>query len=424
MKINKVAKNASWIVGCKIMQSGLALLINAVTARYFGPSNYGLLNYAASLVAFVTPIATMGTSEVLVGKLINTPEREGELLGTSIALNLVSSLCCIIGISSFLWLSNPDDTVANVVVGLYSLILIAQSLEQIQYWFHAKYISKYVSIISLAAYLVISIYKFILLYYKKSIYWFAISNSADYLLIAISLMIIYRVKNGTKLIVTRSAAKELLGLGKHYILPGLMGLVLAQSDRVMLRWMYSDTEVGFYSAALSITALTGFVFNAIITSFRSFVLEEKTISKSRFEKAMTQCYGVITYLAIIQSVFLVIFAKPVVNILYGVQYDRSIGILKVLVWYTTFSYIGGVRTIWILAEGKQKYLWIISFFGMTINIVLNFLLIPRLQEVGAAIATVITQLFTNVVLIYWIKPLRDNLRYMVKGFIIRDLVRR
>ena len=56
MRRNKIFVNASWIIGCKIMQSGLALLINALTARYFGPSNFGLINYAASLVAFVTPV--------------------------------------------------------------------------------------------------------------------------------------------------------------------------------------------------------------------------------------------------------------------------------------------------------------------------------------------------------------------------------
>lgn len=422
MRINKVAKNASWIVGCKIAQSGFALLINALTARYFGPSNFGLLNYAASLVAFVTPIMTLGTTEILVNELIKTPKREGEIIGTSIVMTMISSICCIVGISTFMRVSNPDDSAAVMVVSIYSLLLIPQSLEQIQYWFHARYLSKYVSITAFFAYLLVSLYKIILLIYRKSVYWFALSNCLDHLLIAVTLLVIYWTKTGTWLSASRSVAKELWDLGKHYILPGLMGLVLAQSDRVMLRWTCGDTEVGLYSAAYSIAGLSSFVFNAIVTSFCPTILEAKKKSKCQFDTRMIQCYGIITYLAIVQSIFITVLAEYIVRILYGSDYYQAIPVLKVVVWYTMFSYIGAVRTVWILAESKQKYLWIISFSGMVLNILLNLVLIPKLQSMGAAIATLITQFFTNIVIVACIKPLRINIEYIFKGLNIKNML--
>ena len=61
MQANKVVKNASWIIVCKIIQSALGLVVTMLSARFLGPSGYGLINYAASIVAFFTmPISLTG----------------------------------------------------------------------------------------------------------------------------------------------------------------------------------------------------------------------------------------------------------------------------------------------------------------------------------------------------------------------------
>ena len=64
--MNRVAKNATWIIGCRIVQAVFALLINMLTARYLGPSSYGLITYASSLVAFVVPIMQLVFNAILV----------------------------------------------------------------------------------------------------------------------------------------------------------------------------------------------------------------------------------------------------------------------------------------------------------------------------------------------------------------------
>ncbi|MBR6777181.1 MAG: polysaccharide biosynthesis C-terminal domain-containing protein, partial [Clostridia bacterium] len=305
----------------------------------------------------------------------------------------------------------------------YSLLLISQSLEQIQYWFHAQYLSKYVSIVSFCAYLLISIYKIALLATEKGIYWFAVSNSIDHLVIAISLFVIYKVKKGQKLKFSVGMVKTLWDKGRHYILPELMGLVLAQSDRIMLRFMCGDSEVGLYSAAYSICVMTSFVFSAIITSFRPLILQAKVESAEEYEHSIIKLYGIIIYLSLLQSVCVSIFNPLIINILYGESYISAVPILFVIIWYTPFSYIGSVRTVWVLAEDKQKYLWIISFTGMVLNIALNLVLIPFLKGTGAAIATLATQIFTNIIIVSLVKPLRINIKYILKSFNLKRIIK-
>ena len=50
--MNRLVNNASWIIGCKIVQNILSFVVSMMSARYLGPSNYGLITYATSVVAF------------------------------------------------------------------------------------------------------------------------------------------------------------------------------------------------------------------------------------------------------------------------------------------------------------------------------------------------------------------------------------
>ena len=106
MKANKIVKNATWIIGCKIIKAILTVIVTMITARYLGPSNYGLISYAASIVTFVTPIMKLGLDSIIVHEIINNPDGEGKILGTTILANLISATLCIIGISSFVCIVN------------------------------------------------------------------------------------------------------------------------------------------------------------------------------------------------------------------------------------------------------------------------------------------------------------------------------
>ena len=136
-------------------------------ARYLGPQNFGVISYAASLVGFVTPLVFLGLNNVLVQEITKNPDKEGVIIGTSILLSIISALLCMLGVIIFTFFANAGETETIFVTSLYSLILIFQVLDLIQYWFQAKLLSKYSSIISLVAYFIVSGYKVILLIYQK-----------------------------------------------------------------------------------------------------------------------------------------------------------------------------------------------------------------------------------------------------------------
>lgn len=423
MNKNIVVKNASWIIGIQIVKSLLGLVISMLTARFLGPSNFGLINYAASIVAFVTPIMYLGLNGVLVQEIVNTPEKEGEILGTSVTMTFLSSLLCVIGVISFAAAVNRGERETVIVCALYSTLLIFQSLELLNYWFQAKLLSKYASGVALFAYAVISGYKIYLLAAHKSIYWFALSNALDYMIIVIGLFIVYKRLGGGRLRFNLSTARRLWGKSRYYIVSNMMIAIFAQTDRIMLKLMINDAATGYYSAAVACAGMTGFVFTAIIDSFRPLIFDDKKTDEIRYEKDMCRLYGIIIYLSLLQSLVITLFSGLIIKILYGAAYSASINALKLIVWYTTFSYLGSVRNIWILAENKQKYLWIINLSGALANVALNYILIPITGIMGAALASLVTQIFTNVIIGFIIRPIRYSNTLMLRALNPKEITK-
>jgi O-antigen/teichoic acid export membrane protein len=275
----------------------------------------------------------------------------------------------------------------------------------------------------LLAYVIVSVYKIFLLVTAKNVYWFAVSHSIEYGIIGIALICLYFDKKGQKLSFSFTRAKKMFSKSKHYILAALMVVVIQNTDHIMLTSMVGKSENGIYSAAITCVIIFQFVYVAIVDSFRPMILSLKKEKDPLYENNVSRLYGISLYLAIAQGIVFFVMAKIIVFILYGNDFSESIAVLRILVVYFVFSVMGLVRNVWILAEEKQKYLWIINLSGAVANIILNALLIPFWGACGAAFASLITQFFANFILGFIIKPLRENNKLMIKGLNPRFFVR-
>lgn len=409
---SKIVKNASWIMVCRIAQAFITLIIGTISARYLGPSNYGIINYAVSVVAFMVPVVQLGLRHILVQEIVNQPENEGKVVGTSLALSAIASALGIVGVAAFAMIANRGKTDTIIVCVLSSISLVFQCLEMIQYWFQAKLLSKYVAITSLAAYAIASIYRVILLVTGQSVHWFALAQSVDFCMIAVILAVIYKRVGTQKLSFSWSLGKQLVSKSRYYIVSGLMVTLFSHTDHVMLTLMCGEAENGIYSAAYTCASLLTFVYAAVIDSVRPVIFESKKHDQQSFERNVKRLYTLILYLGLAQSLVFTISAPLIVGLLYGQDYQASVGVLQILTWYTAFAYTGTVRNIWILAMDKQKIIWVINLLGALLNVAGNAVLIPLIGASGAAIASVATQFFTNFALSFMIPTLRENGRLM------------
>jgi O-antigen/teichoic acid export membrane protein len=296
----------------------------------------------------------------------------------------------------------------------------------LQYWFQAKLMSKYASLAMLCSYVVVSAYKIYLLASQKSVYWFALSHAVEYGVTGLLLFFAYRKKSASGLGFSFCLAKQMFSKSRHYILAALMVVAYSRIGSVLLTLICGEAEIGFYTTALTCTSITGFVFTAIIDSVRPAVLESRKKSRESFEKDIARVYSLIFWLALAQSIFFVLFAEFVVSFLYGEEYLPAITVLQILSWSTLFSYLGYIRNIWILGEEKHSVLWKINLSGAVFSAASNAILIPMWGASGAAVAAVLTQLFTNFVVGFIFKEIRPNNKLIIKGLnpkLLVDLVK-
>lgn len=426
----KVFKNATWIIIFRVIQFGLNLIISMLSAKYLGPERYGLTTYAASIASFFIPIALMGLSDTLVKELSDDPDHEGEILGSSLVISIFSSILSMAGMTSVAYLLNADDKLTILFCGLYSFSLLFQNSEIISCWFQLKLISQYPSVAALIAFAASASYRIYLLSTGKGILWFSAITVIDFGVVFVLLMIFYRFLKGPKLSFSVNTVKRLLLRSRYYILVGIVVASFSSVDKILLKQLISDEANGLYSAAFSICAATSFVYAAIIGSFRPSVIQLAKTDKTAFEGRVKTLFSIIIWISIIQNLVFSLFGGMIIERVLGEQYLEAIPVFRILTWFTTFSYLGSARNVWILSNNKYNYLWIISSIGALSGIALNWLLISSYGMIGAAISAILTQVITNFVTGFIFHDLRPVNDLMIKALspvyivdFIKDLIR-
>ncbi len=418
---NKTAKNAGWLIGGKIAQMAINLVVGLLTARYLGPSNYGIINYAAAYIAFFSSFCTLGINSVLVKEFVDYPKLEGKIIGTTLALKAIASFLSALVIICIVNIVDAGEKETIIVVVLSSIGLMFHIFETINYWFQSQLNSKVTAIVSFVAYVIVAVYKCILLILNKSVIWFAFATSLDYICVGVMLLFIYKKYNGGKFSFSWAYGKDLLSKSYHFILPSLMVAIYGQTDKIMLKHIINDAETGYYSTAVSLCSVWCFVLSAIIDSLYPSIMRAFNSDERSFVKKNKQLYSIVFYISISVSLIFTIFAKPIVSILYGVEYLPTVNPLRIITWYTAFSYLGVARNAWIVCKNKQKHLKSIYIAAALSNVILNAIFIPMWGATGAAVASLVAQILNTIVVPFFIKELRENSRMMLEAILLKNV---
>lgn len=419
---NKVVKNAGWLMMGKIIHMVLSFFIGLISARYLGPSNYGLINYANAYTTFFTSICTLGINSIIVKNFVDKPDEEGESLGTTIVLRLVSSFLSVGVIVFIVWMVDGNEPLTLWVVALYSISLLFHSFDIFRQWFQSKFLSKYYAIATLISYVAASAYKVILLITGKSVEWFAVSNTVDYIIVAVILCFFYKMCNGSKLSFSFKKSRELLSSSYSFILSGLMTAIFASTDKFMLKQLMDSSTVGFYALSVTISSMWVFILSAVIESMFPSIMKFHNVDKNKYESYNKRLYALVFYISLLASVCICLIAPLFIRVVYGEAYLPAVEPLRIVVWFVAFSYLGVARDAWIVCEKKQKYLKYLYFGSAMSNVVLNLLLIPSFGASGAAFASLVTQISTVFVFPLFIKELHPNVRLMAEAIILKDVL--
>lgn len=418
---NRIAQNALWLIGGKVIQMCINLIVGLITARYLGPSNYGLINYGGAYAAFFLSLCTLGINSVLVKEFINNKGEEGKIIGTSLLLKGIASICSAVVIYIIVSFVDCGEVETIAVVVLCSIGMVFNILDTFNYWFQAQLESKVTAICSLVAFTITAIYKVVLLITGKSVVYFAFATSVDYICVGVLLCYSYKRYNGSKLFFSWKYGRKLLKSSTPFIIPSLMVAVYGQTDKFMLKQMISETEIGYYSTAVAICTMWCFVVTAIIDSMFPIIMEAFHATKEEFDKKNKTLYAIVFYVCIMVSILISILARPIIYILYGTAYLPSVIPLRIVTWYTAFSYLGVARNAWIVCYNRQNKLKYIYVSAALFNVVFNLIFIPSMGASGAALGSLLAQVITTMVVPFFMPSLRENSVMMVEAICLKGI---
>lgn len=422
LKSGNVLKNTSWLIIGNIFRMVIQLIIGAISARYLGPGNYGILNYVIAYTSLFSIICELGLTITIVNELVIKKNEQGKILGTAITLRFIIGIISVIVLQGLVFIVDHGDKAIQIITLIKSIGLLFESFNSFSGWYQYKLQSKYIVIIELISYAISSIFKIYVLITKKNIYWFAASSTIDIICIGIFYMLFYKKHSIEKLGFSILEAKKLLKGGVPFILGGIMIFIYGQTDRIMLKVFIDEINVGYYSCAATISTLIGFIPQAIMNSGKTVIMEtkaEKNIKKYRIK--VSQIVSIIFWIMSIYSIGVFITGKILIFIMFGKEFYPARQALNILVWSSGFSYIGTIRNIWLICEEKNRYATLFSLLGALLNIVLNYLFIIKMGIVGASLATVITQVCTTALFPSFFSETKEFSKIVMRGIFLKDI---
>lgn len=165
-------------------------------------------------------------------------------------------------------------------------------------------------------------------------------------------------------------------------------------DTIMLGFMKNDIEVGYYNAAIKIKT----ILVSVITSLGTVLLPRATYfvevgMKKEFEIISKKAINFVVVIACPMIIYFIIYAKNGIYFLSGTAYDGSILPMRIIM--PTLLAIGITNIIGLqimVPLGKEKIVLYSEIVGAFIDLVLNFIFIPKFGAIGAAIGTLVAEI--------------------------------
>ena len=372
---------------------GLGLIVTIWIARQFGPETFGTWNYAMAFAALFGAFATLGLDSVVVRELIRGELDAGAILGTAATLRLAAGILALIGSALAIGWSRSGQWLPILLVTLNAAVFVFQSSQVIDYHFQARMRSRPAVVAANVAFLITSVGRLALLAAKASIEWFGVLLVVEAAIAAALLIMAYRadVEARRPWRFEKRVARQLMVQSWPLLLSGLAVMVYMRLDQVMLASMAGDEAVGQFSAALRIAEVWYFIPMAIVTAAFPVMMKKKAEGPEVYERYLQQLYDGMAWLGVAMALVTTLSAPWVLPLLYGPEFSQTPAILAVQIWAGVAVAMSFVHGKWLLSVGLQKYGLIYTVAGACLNVALNMILIPRHGAIGAAWATLVTQ---------------------------------
>lgn len=412
----RYASNTSWMFAEQLLRMAAGLLVGIWVARYLGPSQFGLFSYAIAFTSLFGSMAKMGLDSIVVRELVRTPELRDVYLGTAFWLKLMGAVVMLAVMAVAVQFTSNDAT-TNLYIFIIGSGTLFQSFEVVDFYFQSKVLSKFVSICKLTQLFISSLIKLYLIYIKAELFWFVLVSLVDQITLAISLFLAYQHQKLRLFFnaFNTATAKKLMHDSWPLVLSSLVVMVYMRTDQIMIKEMLGEYELGLYSAAVRLSEIWYFIPATMTLSILPFFINAKKNNNDIYLLRLQNFVTITTWIAIIIATTMTFASDALVIMLYGHQYKEAGVVLAIHMWGCVFVFLGIAAGSFFTIENYTKKTLLRMLLGAIFNALANLLLIPLYGIIGAAVATVTSQLIANFLVDFFDRDVKTILRIKVKA---------
>jgi len=418
--LGRVLRNVSWVSGERALRLLIGLAVTSVLARYLGPHDFGLLSLGLAIVAILMPFTELGLQGIIIKAHVEEPEHSNLITGTSFIMRIIGGFVTVLlAVGAAKILSDKDTNLVPIVTVL-SLTALFRSTDTFKHIFESRVYSKPIIIAEFCSAISANAFKLIAVASGASLLTFAMIHSIEGIITAVAIVAVYRKYVGelSKIRFSLSKAVELLRKCWPLILASLAVVIYMKIDQIMLGVMLDETNVGIYAIAARISEVWYFVPGVMVWSTFPFLVEAKKENTEFYIRRLIRLFRSVIFLAVSVALAINLFGSPMINLLFGEQFNQASGVLSIHAWGGVFAVLSIVTRYWSINENLQHLEIIRTVSGAIINILLNLLLIPKYGIMGAAYATLLSHLWAGFLFDFTHPATRRLLYYKIQAAIV------
>lgn len=397
-----VFKASIWFVLVTVINNAASLLTQPIVNRILSVEEVGIYGVYLTWNSILSILSTFNLCYGVLEVLITKDKADSDNIVSSLAT--VSSIIWTVFFALVFIFINPISALLKLKpIYIVILALTVWGDAMVQFWCVKKrffYLYRQYSALMVALFLTKSVLSVTMAYFfSDRVLGRVLGMCLPPLLAAVVLYISSLKRTGFRGITkywTRGI-KFNIPLIPHY----LSSILLASSDKIMIQHLSDETSLGLYSLAYTFSGLALIVFNAVNNAYTPTAYE---LIREENYKELSKKTKPIIFIAVAFSILLMLMAPEGVYIIGGEEYMSCLEIIPILVLGIFFSSFYFIFSNIEFVYERTKLVFPITLLGAGLNIVLNYIFIPKVGYRAAAYTTLVS--YIVVALCHYFATLR------------------
>lgn len=167
--------------------------------------------------------------------------------------------------------------------------------------------------------------------------------------------------------------------------------IYGYTDRILIGYFMTNTEVGIYSIVFQFTTAATFTTLALQTTlFPKFSNMSATGTLNKISPLLSRAFTYSLILAVPVCIGGLLLGERLLYFFYGADFSSGAPVLTIILLVQILNVFMFLQTMTLNAINKPKLAFYVTAIAATLNVILNLILIPLFGITGAALATLFT----------------------------------